>query len=330
MGGIWGSREYFNDALIEIAGYKAGVILTDAELFDIMREDPEVSRILDPAGPGGGRIHSSGFEEAVTLLLYKLGNIASPDNISITIELFHKYSKAGQGELYQSVMEAYLPFMEAELVKEQPTGKIDPTPLITAMYDKHGMPGADLVLELISGVNRDLHRSAWGSIRNIDWKDSVELRDLFASAGLETQHGKFIDQRYIDYLAQNFDKIDSMHWRKFEAFTAEFFDREGYKVVLGPGSNDDGVDLRVYPLEADPDLPPMIIVQCKRQKAKIEKALVKSVYADVLHENADSGLIVTTSTLAPGAETTRTARNYPIEAADRDTLRDWIDKLRSI
>ncbi len=120
-----------------------------------------------------------------------------------------------------------------------------------------------------------------------------------------------------------------MHWRKFEGLTAEFFKREGFRVQLGPGSNDGGVDLRVYPVDATPELPPMILVQCKRQKAKIEKMLVKSVYADVLEENATSGLIVTTSTIAPGAEATRTARNYPIDVADRTTLRTWLAKLRS-
>ena len=73
----------------------------------------------------------------------------------------------------------------------------------------------------------------------------------------------------------------------------------------------------------------MILVQCKRQKAKIDKVVLKSVFADVLEERADTGLIVTTSTLSPGAETTRTARNYPVEAADRSTIRKWIGKLRS-
>jgi restriction system protein len=174
-----------------------------------------------------------------------------------------------------------------------------------------------------------MHRSAWGTIRNVDWRDTVDLKGLFKSAGLETQHARFFDQRYIDYLSRNFDKIDQLHWRKFEGFTAEYFEREGYRVVLGPGSNDGGVDLRVYPFDADPSRPPMILVQCKRQKAKIDKVLVKSVFADVLDERADSGLIVTTSTLSPGAETTRTARNYPVEAADRSTIRKWLNELRS-
>jgi len=36
LGGIWGSREFFSDTLTEIAGYKAGVVLTEAELFEML------------------------------------------------------------------------------------------------------------------------------------------------------------------------------------------------------------------------------------------------------------------------------------------------------
>lgn len=328
MGGIWGSREFFSDALTEIAGYKAGVVLTDVELFGIMQDQDDVARILDPEGPGGGRLHSSTFEDAVVTLLHRLGNTPDDRNVPITIQLFHKYRNTSSEGIYRAVMEAYRAYMDAKLANPA-EGPLDPTPLILSMHEKHGMAGVDMTIELIEGINRDLHRSAWGSIRNVDWRDTVELAGLFKSAGLETQHARFFDQRYIDYLSQNFDQVDHMHRRKFEGFTAEYFLREGYRVVLGPGSNDGGVDLRVYPIDADPDRPPMILVQCKRQKAKIDKVLVKSVFADVLEERADTGLIVTTSTLSPGAETTRTARNYPVEASDRSTIRTWIEKLRS-
>ena len=46
-------------------------------------------------------------------------------------------------------------------------------------------------------------------------------------------------------------------------------------------------------------------------------------------EGARSGLIVTTSALAPSTETVRKARGYPITAVERDTLQDWIEQLRS-
>lgn len=328
MGGIWGSREFFSDALTEIAGYKAGVVLTESELWNIMRDEGDVARILDPDGTGGGRIHSSTFEEAVVTLLHRLGNTPEGNNIPITIQMYHRYRNTDQEGIYNDLMKAYRDFVDAEL-KKPGQRMLDPKPMMLAIHGQHGMPGVKMSLELIGGINRDLHRSAWGSIRNVEWRDTVELTGLFKDAGLKTQHARFFDQRYIDYLGANFEKVDAMHWRKFEGFTAEYFEREGYRVVLGPGSNDGGVDLRVYPADAASDLPPMILVQCKRQKAKIDKVLVKSVFADVLEEGANSGLIVTTSTLSPGAETTRTARNYPVEAADRATIRSWIKKLRS-
>lgn len=328
MGGISGNRDFFVEALTEIAGYKAGVVLTDVELFEILR-DTEVGAIIDPDGAGGGRIHSSSFEEGAAELLFRLGNTTEPSTVPSSIRMYHKYKDTPEYPIYQAVAEGYLQFMK-EVFANPPADKvIDPTPFMLRLTDQFGPTGGLMAFEYIEGTQRDLHRSPWGRIRNIEWHDTVELNALFKSAGLETQHGQFFDQRYIDYLSQNFADIDRMHWRKFEGFTAEFFSREGYRVVLGPGSNDDGVDLRVYPVDDQSDLPPLMIVQCKRQKAKIEKAVVKSVYADVIHEGATSGLIVTTSTLAPGAETTRTARNYPVEAADRAKMKEWLAKLRS-
>lgn len=328
MGGIWGSREFFVEVLTEIAGYKAGIVLTQEELFDILNDQNDIGTILDPNGPGRGRIHSSSLEDAVVTLLYRLGNTPSDKNISITIEMFHKYRKGDKAKIYNDLMDGYARF--AKMARRSPdSDMVDPTPLMIELFERHGEDGAAMAIEFFEGFNRDMHRSAWGEIRNIEWRDKVELGGLFHSARLDTQHAQFFDQRYIDYLSQNFDEIDKMHWRKFEGFTAEFFEREGFLVKLGPGSNDGGIDLRIYPLEASPEKPPLMIVQCKRQKAKIDKTLVKSVFADVLDEKATSGLIVTTSSLSPGAEAVRTARNYPVEAADRVTLRTWIDRLRS-
>lgn len=294
-----------------------------------MREHEDVATILDPNGPGGGRLHSSAFEEAVVHLLYRLGNTPSPNNIPITIELFHRYGKGSRAVIYEALIDRWLSFLQAELAKSAEARAIDPSPVLIEMFDRYGPDGGKMAFELIEGWQRDLHRSAWGSIRNVEWRDTIELSGLFRSAGLETRHAQFFDQRYIDYLSQNFDDLDRMHWRKFEGLTAEFFRREGFSVQLGPGTNDGGVDLRIYPVDASSELPPMILVQCKRQKAKIEKTLVKAVYADVLNEKASSGLIVTSSIFSPGAETVRTARNYPVDFADRNSLRIWLDKLRS-
>jgi len=334
MGSVHLSRVSLIESLTEIVGYKSGLVLTKEELVEPLRTSGYFEKILDPAGPGGGRIRSEEYENAVVLLLYKLGRTSSPDNNLFIAEMYHKYKGdpvtldlyMEMGHLYNSSMKQA---MHEAMARPTQGRSIDPTAFMTEAMRRHGRPGLDMAMEMITGVNRDLNRSAWGQLRSIDWKDEIELADLFKSEKLGASHGTFLDQRFIDYLDRNFEQIGNIHWRKFEGLTGEFFAREGYKIDMGPGRNDDGIDLRIYPATEIENAPPLIIVQCKRVKAKIDKALVKSVYADVLHERADSGLIVTTSYLSPGAEHMRTARGYNVEAADRMTLRQWISRMRT-
>jgi restriction system protein len=72
-----------------------------------------------------------------------------------------------------------------------------------------------------------------------------------------------------------------------------------------------------------------MIVQCKRERRKISKVIVKSLWVDVVHERATSGLIVTTTELSPGAAKICKARGYPIEQADRNTLVQWVSRMRT-
>ncbi|MFM9587267.1 restriction endonuclease, partial [Streptomyces caniscabiei] len=92
----------------------------------------------------------------------------------------------------------------------------------------------------------------------------------------------------------------------------EWFQREGYDVELGPGRNDGSIDVRLWQPGAAPGAPPAVIVQCKRQTRKIERIVVKALYADVLAEGAGAGLVVTTSDISPGAARDIAARAYPI------------------
>jgi restriction system protein len=72
-----------------------------------------------------------------------------------------------------------------------------------------------------------------------------------------------------------------------------------------------------------------VLVQCKRQRRRIEHAVVKALWADVEHEQAESGLIVTTSSFAPGARELRTARGDAVGEADRNTLGHWVAAMRT-
>lgn len=331
--GIWLSRQSLIDRLIETAGYKAGIVVTEDDVVEMVA-DTTIGRDFLADGSTGGRVRSEEVDEAVAQLLYALGNIASPSTTPISIQLHHRFKDDPELlETYQGIQRLYIEVVGRqvdEVVEAKTTNRtpLDPAPFMTAVADRFGLQGLDIAMEIIGGVNHDLHRSL-GSVRSVDWRDEVELRELFESERLEPLHGRFLDQRFIDFLDRNFERIDDIHWRKFEGLAGEFFEREGYRVEMGPGRGDEGVDMRVYPRDRPEGGPPLIIVQCKRQKAKIDMVLVKSVYADVEWEQAESGLIVTTSTFSPGAERVRTARAYKVDAAERPALREWISKMRS-
>lgn len=185
-----------------------------------------------------------------------------------------------------------------------------------------------IALDILTAITIQQEISSAYAPTGSSWDDVADLEDLFRSEGLDTQYGRFVDQRYIDYLHRNFQDIDRINWRKFEGITGEYFDRQGFNVEIGPGRNDNGIDVRVWPSHDTPESPPAIIVQCKRQKNHLSKVIVKSLYADVLHAGAASGLIVTTSQLAPGARTVLKVRDYPIHEADRHTVRQWVSEMR--
>ena len=74
--------------------------------------------------------------------------------------------------------------------------------------------------------------------------------------------------------------------------------------------------------------PPAVIVQCKRQSRKVERVVVKALYADILEESAASGLVVTTSDVSPGALADISARSYPITTVNRPEVLRWIEAMR--
>lgn len=322
MGGIWMANKSFVDSFVEIVGFKAGLVLQRDKLLTLIAEaSPDIAaRLADPYG--GTRIGSDEYEEVVAFLLYRVGNLETPRIGSPASDVYHRFKGDPEAEtLIDPVSELFIAFMES--------GQQDGGAFVADAYARFGAKGADIALEYLKGTMRYLQRSPWQKIRHVDWKDERELTDLFASERLESMHGKFFDQRFIDYIARNFEEIDDVHWRQFEGATAEFFERQGFTVDIGPGRNDDGIDLRVYPKEVTDDMPPLIIVQCKRERRKIGKTLLKSVYADVLHEKAESGLIVTTTDWSPGTKTMQQARGYPVEAINRAKLRDWIGAMKS-
>jgi len=325
MGRILCNRIELITTLSETIGYKSGVALSKDEIIERL---PEYSDYLNGSDNDGLGVRSEVFESMVVQLLYKIGNISSPKPTSIILELYKKYSdNPAHQALLVEIIELFNKFIAENQQEDDP---INLNPFMQLVLDTFGsgVP-IKIALDYIEAVQFGSYLFPWSETRYINWKDTIELSKLFKSESLSTYYGNFFDQRFVNYLYQNFDDIDKIHWRQFEGLTAEFYTREGFHVNLGPGRDDGSIDARVYPTKDDTDKPPLILIQCKRQKDKVEKVIVKALWADIQEENAKSGLIVTTNALSPGAEKVRLARAYPIQTADRKKLREWIMKMRS-
>ena len=334
MGSLNMSALHLYAMLSELLGIKAGLAVSQGDLRRLLSSDEMSAEYAElDLDQDGVRIHSSSFEELIEILLYKVGRLKKRTNHIPGISQYHRYKNdPTMNAIWEDVLTIYTQWMPSAIRATENAGAklIDPEAVMRQVAKKHGKRGLDLLMELFEEQNTHVYKSPWNfHPTTTEWKDTIELRALFEKESLNSMYGNFFDQRYIDFLNRNFEDIDSIHWRKFEQFTAEYFDRNGFLVELGPGRGDDGVDVRAWPKEYTSSMPPLIIVQCKRQKAAVEKVIVKSLYADVVQEKAASGLIVTTSRLSKGARDTSAVRKYPIDVADRQTLKVWLETLQS-
>lgn len=321
MGTIRFRRANFLGCVSETVGYKSGLTLTREDLISHAGEDDK--DLFEGSDDDELPIRSEEFEELIAGFLYAVGNIRSPHILHPVVAIFKRFKRDREARDLVSPVLDLIP----ETVVPVPDKPVDLGPFVGAALDKYGPIGFKIAMEYVKAIELFIHVNPWSAFRQRNWKDATELKDLFESESLETQYGRFLDQRYIDYFAQNIDLIGKINWRKFEALTAEFFGRDGYHVELGPGRDDDGIDVRMWLDKSDG--PPTVLVQCKRQQDKIDKMVVKSLFADVEHHKAGSGLIVTTSSFSKGAREVCVARNYPIREANRETVGKWVKQMRT-
>lgn len=321
MGGIWLQRIELLSTLSEHAGSKAGLALDGLQL---RRHLPRHTDTLNGRGDQLLRIRSEELAMMGAELLHAVGNTPSPElamwpppDLVPSLR-----DDSAMADLHSSL----IAILKDELARSRP-GPLDADAFLDRMRSEHGPHGFTMAVRLLQTFFQKQHQAIDSAFRRVEWVDTVQLKDLFQSEDLTTRYGQFLDQRFLDYLARNDQAIDAMNWRKFEGLAAEYFDRTGYRVKLSKGRNDDNVDLRVWNPESRGA--PLLLIQCKRQKAKVGKVVVKALYADLLEEKASGGLIVTSSSLSVGAERTCLARSYPIAQANRSALRSWLKAMQS-
>lgn len=312
----------FRTALSEDSGVRSGFALSEADMLahlpasNPLRAGLTRNELMRVAAPD--------YEDAVGDLLFALGTTAAPGMPTLGIRIMtllpHWQSLFTINELMtlEAVGNHYLQLRQR--------GESEQGVIFEELRERTaGRPGAMEVL--MEAMAFHLAYCPFFT-RDVPLDDLVKLGALFESEQLPSASDRWFDQRFVNYLGSQPDRLKDIHWRQFEGLTAEWFQRNGYEVELGPGRNDGSVDVRLWQPDAAPGTPPAVIVQCKRQTRKVERVVVKALYADMLAESAGAGLVVTTSDISPGAASDIAARTYPITSANRAQVHRWITAMR--
>jgi restriction system protein len=319
MGGISGRAEYFRDLITEEVGCKSGLLLTDPEAHQLLLKDEhDEAGLFDRDRDQMIRFRSEDIEDIVLNLRHQIGEL--PDarygayNRIVWLKRLQK-----QGVNVAPIYEAFGQVVESRKYKVIGDEAAEEIVRLSGMSEL-------LVAQFLMHVATQMDRSMnWFSVEPLDVEWAIPLRAVFASETIPDDPDHYLDQRYIDYFAQNGEDLQRMHWRNFERLTAEFFSRHSYEVQLGPGGNDGGVDIRVWPAGTGRNGPPLLLIQCKRQADgnDVSAVTVKALWSDVNFEGAKHGLIATTSRIAPGGIKVSRARKWPLGFAEHKQVSHW-------
>ncbi|MBN3852803.1 restriction endonuclease [Paraburkholderia sp. Ac-20340] len=329
MGGITFVPGTLADGLHETIGYKAGLAVSVPDLCDLLTgtEYPDVLRDSETEYV---RLRSEEFQDLYYHALYKVGyskELFNGDRLGMYVHkkyAGHETELTGVTKLMTEWQRQSLKDFESGAVKS-----MDPTSFFENALVQFGEIGLRIAFDRIEAMalGQDLD-PLFGNRRRCEWLDRLDLAELKKRCDQAPKHGAFFDQRFINFLANNGEKISEMHWRRFEQMSAEFFHRAGFKVDIGTGGNDDGVDIRAWAEGEDTAEAPTIIVQCKRQKEKIDKVTVKGLATDIDYNGADYGVLITSTEFSVGAREVVEVRGYPIQEVNAGKVVEWLGLLR--
>ena len=132
-------------------------------------------------------------------------------------------------------------------------------------------------------------------------------------------------EEIFDRFRRNPDELYNLSPRKYEEFLEVVFQNNGYRTLLGKGSNDGGVDLRLYTNDIVGES--VTLVQAKRYKSEnpIELQAVQALTAVVDDQKANRGLFVTTSRYLPCAKNFAARHNSRIQLASSNEVAEWCE-----
>jgi restriction system protein len=140
LGAIWFHAIDFANAMSEVVGHKSGLALSREDLIEHVQDEDSWVDLFRLPDYQMIRIRSEAVEALVAHLLYRVGNIETPDTISEVIKLYHRFKKdENTSERLLAVMNDFGPLLQEAVDRTpQDTKLVDPTDLLTTIVRKHG------------------------------------------------------------------------------------------------------------------------------------------------------------------------------------------------
>jgi len=147
--------------------------------------------------------------------------------------------------------------------------------------------------------------------------------------GLVKEDTGDVYEELYGHFATKPEKLHELTWREFEVLLFRIFQNRGFKVELGPGRGDNGVDLRLW--QSDPIGDVLTLVQAKRyaNRNKIDQTQVAALYGVKTVEGADRALFVTTSSYAPVARRFAERTEGKLDLAESADIVGWCRRAES-
>ncbi|NCU06187.1 MAG: restriction endonuclease [Chitinophagaceae bacterium] len=131
-------------------------------------------------------------------------------------------------------------------------------------------------------------------------------------------------KRIITDIYQDNSNLLKIEPRQFEELVAELLHSKGYKIELTKQTRDNGYDI-IALVTIGGNLPLKFLVECKRlKKDKVGVDIVRSFKEVIQTENANKGIIVTTSYFTKDANKKRLETPYLLDYKDKDDVLQWI------
>jgi Restriction endonuclease len=127
------------------------------------------------------------------------------------------------------------------------------------------------------------------------------------------------------YFAKNPERMATLHWRAWEELLASVFVGQGYETMLGSGSGDGGVDLRLTRNMVYGDQ--VTVVQAKRRKKSIDLELVAALSGVMTDQDVERGIMVTTGRYLPSAKAFAKRQAREIILAKSSDVAVWCEAI---